>query len=237
MLPLIALTIVCIATYTLEITFGLAGTILMLPLMSFFYDTRTLVIYSLLPQILVAAIGLWRSPRTVNLRVLSHMLLFAAIGGVVGLALFFYFSASTFQILLASVITLFGIYLVVAPRRMRIPPRLAPVFDTVSGASAALFGISGPITLTRLLGTFDNKTTVRNYALAFFLATNLFRAAGYVVNDTITPDIVEMMTFTAPFLAFSLWFSNHLHFRINEAHFRRGVAWLVMLGGLMLFYR
>jgi uncharacterized membrane protein YfcA len=111
------------------------------------------------------------------------------------------------------------------------------VFDTVSGASAALFGISGPITLTRLLGTFDNKTTVRNYALALFLATNLFRAAGYVVNGTVTPDIVEMMVFTAPFLALTLWFSNHLHFRINEAHFRRGVAWLVLLGGLALFYR
>jgi uncharacterized membrane protein YfcA len=237
MLPLIALTIVCIVTYTLEITFGLAGTILMLPLMSFFYDTRTLVIYSLLPQILVAAIGLWRSPRTVDLRVLSRMLLFAGIGGVVGLALFYYFSASMFQMLLASVITLFGVYLVLAPGRIRIAPRLTPVFDTVAGASAALFGISGPITLTRLLGTFDNKTTVRNYALAFFLATNLFRAGGYVINGTVTPDIAEMMIFTGPFLALTLWFSNHLHFRINETHFRRGVAWLVLLGGLTLFYR
>lgn len=237
MLPLIALTVVCIVTYTLEITFGLAGTILMLPLMSFFYDTRTLVIYSLLPQILVAAIGLWRSPRTVNVRVLLHMLLFAAIGGVVGLALFYYFSASVFQVLLASAITLFGVYLVLAPGRIRIAPRLRPVFDTVAGASAALFGISGPITLTRLLGSFDDKTTVRNYALAFFLAANLFRAAGYVINGTITANIVEMMIFTAPFLAVALWFSNHLHFRINEAHFRHGVAWLVLLGGVTLFYR
>ncbi len=237
MLPLIALTIVCIVTYTLEIIFGLAGTILMLPIMSLAYDTRTLVIYSLLPQILVAAIGLWRSPRTVELRVLARMLAFAAAGGVAGLALFYYFSASIFQQLLASAITLAGLYLVLAPGRVRLAPRLHPLFDTAAGVSAALFGISGPITLTRLLGTFHDKTTVRNYALAFFLATNLFRAAGYLIHGTITPDILEMMIFTGPFLAVALWFSNHLHFRINEGHFRRGVAWLVLLGGLTLFYR
>jgi uncharacterized membrane protein YfcA len=155
----------------------------------------------------------------------------------VGLMLFYYFSTSLFRVLLASVLTLFGLYLVMAPGRIRFPPRLAPVFDTVAGASAALFGISGPITLTRLLGTFDNKTTVRNYALAFFLATNLFRTGGYVVNDTITPEILDMMIVTAPFLAITLWFSNHLHFRIHEGHFRRGVAWLVLVGGLTLFYR
>jgi hypothetical protein len=237
MLALIALTAVCVVTYTLEITFGLAGTILMLPLMSFFYDTRTLVIYSLMPQILVAAIGLWRSPKTVDARVLIRMLAFASIGAVAGLALFYYVSATVFQMLLASAITLFGIYLVMAPGRLRIPKRALPVFDTVAGASAALFGISGPITLTRLLGSFDNKTVVRNYALAFFLAMNLFRTAGYLAAGTITGDVVEMMIFTGPFLALALWFSNQLHFRINERHFRRGIAWLVLVGGATLFYR
>ena len=54
MLPLALLTLVCVVTYTFEIVFGIAGTIMMLALMSFFYDARTLVIYSVLPQILVA---------------------------------------------------------------------------------------------------------------------------------------------------------------------------------------
>ena len=77
MLPLTLLTLVCVITYTIEITFGLAGTILMLMVLSFVFDTKTLVIYSILPQILVGSIGLIRSPKTVQPRVLAGMLAFA----------------------------------------------------------------------------------------------------------------------------------------------------------------
>ena len=102
MVSLALLTLVCVLTYSFEIVFGLAGTILMLPLLSFLYDTKTLVIYSVLPQILVAVIGLARSPKKVNREFMAGMLFFAGMGAVAGFALFYYFSASVFQVLLAS---------------------------------------------------------------------------------------------------------------------------------------
>src|SRR3970040_2197231 len=135
MLPLIALTIVCVLTYTFEIVFGLAGTILMLPLLSFLYDTKTLVIYSVLPQILVAAIGLIRSPKKVDARFMAGMLAFAGLGAIAGFALFYYFSASVFQILLASAITAAGLFLVIAPHRAKFNPAGMRVMDTLGGAS------------------------------------------------------------------------------------------------------
>jgi hypothetical protein len=57
------LTVVCVLTYSFEIVFGLAGTILMVTIMSLVVPTQVLVIYSILPQILVAVIGLVRTPR------------------------------------------------------------------------------------------------------------------------------------------------------------------------------
>jgi len=237
MSTLIILTLVCILTYSFEIIFGLAGTILMLPLLSFIYDTKTLVIYSVLPQILAATIGLVRSPKTVDLKFLAKMLFFATLGSVVGLYLFYYFSVGIFHVLLASAITLFGLYLVIAPKKLKLHNVTARMLDTLAGVSQALFGISGPIAMTRLLGTFKEKTVVRNYALAFFLALNIFRVAGYIANRTITAEIGEMMLFSAPFLALALWFVNQLHFKVNEVHFRRVVSWIILLGGLSLFYR
>lgn len=76
---------------------------------------------------------------------------------------------------------------------------------------------------------------VRNYAFAFFLTMNLFRAAGYAVNHTYTAEIARMMLVSAPFLAVALWYGNHLHFKLNETVFRRTVAWVILLGGLSLF--
>jgi uncharacterized membrane protein YfcA len=237
MLPVVILTIVCMLTYSFEIVFGLAGTILMLPLLSFWFDAKTLVIYSTLPQILVGGIGLARSPRTVELAFLGKMLGFATLGGVAGLYLFYQFSTTVFHYLLAGVITLFGLYLVIAPGRLTLSPLAARALDTLAGVSQALFGISGPIAMTRLMGSFPDKTVVRNYALAFFLCLNLFRAGGYVVNATFSREILVMMLVSGPFLALALWFANHLHFKLNERLFRGVVAWIILGGGISLFFR
>jgi uncharacterized membrane protein YfcA len=237
MLALVILTLVCVLTYSFEIVFGLAGTILMLPLLSFWFDSKTLVIYSVLPQILVAAIALVRSPKTVEPAFLLGMLVVAGLGAVAGLYLFYLFPGDVFQALLAATITAFGLYLVVSPHRLRLTPAVARLFDFLGGVSQGLFGISGPIVMTRLLATFDHKTVVRNYALAFFLPLNGFRAAGYAVQDSYTPEIVQMMVVSAPFLAVTLWFVQRLHFHVREALFRRVVAWFILLGGLTLFYR
>ena len=236
MLAVYLLTLVCVITYAFEIVFGLAGTTMMLMVMSYFFAPKTLVIYSILPQILVGAIGLVRSPRTVRLGVLGPMLAFAAVGAAFGLYLFYYFSSHAFAVLLACAIMVFGIYLVLRPAGLSISRPVGHVLDTMAGVSQGLFGISGPVAMTRLLGTFADKTVVRNYALAFFLAMNLFRGGGYILNDTITPEIRDMMLVSAPFLVIALWFANHLHFKVNEALFRNVVAWIILLGGLSLLF-
>jgi uncharacterized membrane protein YfcA len=236
-MSLLLLTVVAALTYTFEIVFGLAGTILLLTVLTWAYDAKTLVIYSTLPQILVAVIGLTRSPRTVQLPVIAGMLGFAALGGLAGLYLFYRAPLGLFQVLLAAMITLSGLWLVLAPGRVGFPKGVGRSLDALGGASQALFGISGPITMTRMLATFPDKTTVRNYALAFFLAMNLFRAAGYMLNGTFTPAIGEMMLVSGPFIAMALWHSNQLHFRVNEKRFRQVVAWVILFGGVSLFFR
>lgn len=236
-MALVALVVVCVLTYSFEIVFGLGGTILMLPLLALWFDAKTLVIYSTLPQILVGTIGLIRSPKTVEPKFLAGMLLFAAAGSAVGLTLFYYLPAHWFQYALAVGVTAAGVYLLAAPGRRRLPSPLARALDTLAGVSQALFGISGPIAMTRLLATFADKTVVRNYALAFFLALNLLRAGGYAINGTFTPQIGWMMLVSAPPLALTLWAVNHWHHRVNDTVFRRTVAWLVVIGGVSLFYR
>ena len=236
-MALILLTLVCVLTYTFEIVFGLAGTILLLTALTWLYDAKTLVIYSTLPQILVGSIGLARSPRTVRGPVLAGMLAFAALGAAAGLYLFYRAPLALFQQLLAGMITLSGLWMVLAPGRLTLSPGQARTLDALAGLSQALFGISGPIAMTRLLATFRDKTTVRNYALAFFLALNLIRAGGYLLNGTFTAAIAQMMLVSAPFIAVALWFGNHLHFRVNETRFRQVVAWVILLGGVSLFFR
>jgi uncharacterized protein len=218
MSALIILTIVCALTYTFEIVFGLAGTILMLPLLSFLFPAKTLVIYSVLPQILVAVIGLVRSPKKVDRQFMAGMLFFAGLGAIAGFTCcsIMLSAVDVFQVLLASAITAAGLFLVIAPHRAKFNPVGMRVMDTLAGTSQALFGISGPIAMTRLLATYRDKNTVRHYAFAFFLAMNSLRATEYSIHGTYTEEILWMMAVSAPFLAVTLWFSNQLHLHINE---------------------
>ncbi|NOY65876.1 MAG: sulfite exporter TauE/SafE family protein [Gammaproteobacteria bacterium] len=237
MTEIIILTLVCSITFTFEIVFGLAGTILMITIMTLLFDAKTLVIYSILPQLLTASIGLYRSPKTVNITFLMRMLAFGAIGGVAGLIMFYRFPTSVFYQILAIAITLFGLYLVASPHIIKINPVIQRMLDTLAGVSQTLIGISGPIAMTRLLGSFNDKLVIRNYALAFFLVMNLFRAGGYIINDTLTDDILEMMMISGPVLAIVLWNSNHLHVKVNEYVFRKVVSWVILIGGISLWIR
>jgi len=223
-------------TYAFEIAFGLAGTIMMLFVMTFFMSAKTLVIYSVLPQIIVATIALVRSPDTVDINFLFKMLLFAAFGSVLGFYLFYSTSVEVFQYLLAGMITLSGAYMIFSKSRIKLTPVISRVLDTASGTSMAMFGISGPIAMTRLLATFDKKTVIRNYALAFFLSLNLIRTINYIINGDITHEIGNMMLYSAPFLVIALWFANNLHFKVNETMFRYVLAWVIFLGGVSLFF-
>ena len=233
---IVLLTLVCIVTYTFEIVFGLAGTIMMLMVMTFFFDAKVLVIYSLMPQLLAAFIGLYRSPRTVEFRNWFGMVGFASLGGIAGLFVFHLFPGDGFQYLLASIITLTGLYLVASPKRFAITPALGRGLDILGGASQGLVGISGPIVMTRLMGTYSDKTLVRNYALAFYMTLNSVRLVGYIASGAITEQIMEMMLVSGPILLLALWNTNHLHFKLNEAVFRRVVSWVILFGGASLFF-
>lgn len=234
MLAIALLTVVCVITYSFEIVFGLAGTIVMVMIMAHFFDTKTLVVYSALPQLLVAVIGLARSPKTVDIRYLSTMVGFAAAGALLGLYLFYIIPPHLFHVILATAVTLSGVYLVAWPGRLHLSTLGVRALDTIAGMSQALFGISGPIAMTRLLGSFDDKLVIRNYALAFFLSMNLFRVGAYLLRGTFTHEILFMMGVTGPFLIAALWFANHLHLKVNQRLFRTIVAWIILLGGVSM---
>lgn len=233
-MELTLLTIVVMLTYAFEIIFGLAGTIFMLLLMSAYFDTKVLVIYSVLPQISVAIIGLWLSPKTVNINFLVKMLLYAAFGSAIGLCIFYYLPSEIFRRLLAMAITAFGIYMILIPSGIKLRPKFARMMDAFAGLSQALFGISGPIAMTRLMATFNDKTIIRNYALAFFLSMNLIRASAYGFTHAYSTYIFKMMLVTAPFLILSLWYANRWHFKVRNDIFRIIVAWMILLGGVLM---
>jgi len=227
---------VCAVTYSFEIVFGLAGTVLMLPILGFFFDSKTLVVYSLLPQLLVASIALAHSHRKLDVKLLVSMLGLAAVGSILGGFFFAHIPLPIFRRILAVVIMLAGIFLIVTPH-FRLGGVGRRILDFAAGISHALFGISGPIVMTRLLGTLTDKTVIRNNALCFFTGLNCIRAGYYFVNGAITPQIQQMFCWSVFCLPPVLLLSHRLHFKLNDTLFKKIGAWIILLCGLVYLFR
>jgi len=237
MLAITLLTTVCIIAFTFEIIFGLAGTIIMISIMTYVYDTKTLVIYAALPQVLAGSIALFRSPKTIEAQFFICMLMYASFGAMFGLAIFYYLPGAVFHKMLATLVTAIGLYLVFSPKIIKLNNTVTRLLDVFAGVTHSLFGISGPIVMARLVSTFDDKTLIRNYALAFFLSLNVFRVGGYLATGTFTPDILQMMYISAPFIAIALWFSNHLHYKVNDVLFKKVISWVILIGGVSMLVK
>lgn len=233
---MIFLIVICSITYSFEIIFGLAGTIIMVPILGFTFESKTLVIYSLLPQMMVAAIALGRSHRKVNVKEWAVMMLPAAIGAIAGSLLFGYIPNEIFKRMLAVIIILSGVYMVLSPS-IKVGRKSRSVMDLFAGLSHSLFSISGPIVMTRLLATFEDKTVIRNGSLLFFFSLNIIRSVNYLLGGLITPDIIKMFIVSAPFLFIVLFFSERLHLKISNNNFKKVVSWVILLSGVIyLFY-
>jgi len=233
---MILLVAVCALTYSFEIVFGLAGTVLMLPLLGFFFDSKTLVVYSLLPQLLVASIALAHSHRKLDLKLLLSMLALAALGSILGGFFFAQIPQPIFRRMLGVVIVLAGLFLLLSPH-FRLGKAGQRVLDFAAGVSHALFGISGPIVMTRMLGTLTDKTVIRNNALCFFSGLNCIRAGYYFANGAITPQIQKMFLVSFFFLIPVLLFAQRLHFKLDDTLFKRVVAWVILCCGIIYLFR
>ena len=229
------LIITCSLTYSFEIIFGLAGTIIMMPILGFAFESKTLVIYSLLPQMLVTTIALSKSYRKIKIKEWAIMMVSATIGAILGSYLFGSIPNDIFKRILAAIIVLSGIYMVISPG-FKAGIKTRRVMDLCAGLSHSLFGISGPIVMTRLLGTFEDKTLIRNGALLFFFSLNIIRAVNYQINNLITPEIWKMFAVSAPFLFAVLFFAEKLHFKISDQKFKKVVSWVILLSGAIYFF-
>lgn len=228
---------VCAVTYSFEIVFGMAGTIMMLAVMGLLVsDTKALVIFSLLPQMLVAVIALSKSYRRMEPKLVLQMLALAAVGGLLGGYVFVHLPQQVFGRTLAAVIMLAGLLLILSPR-FSIGRTSGRALDFLSGLSHTLFGISGPVVMTRLLGTLEDKTVIRNSALLFFTGLNCVRAVYYLASRMITPQMQHMYMVSAVFLVPVLFLADRLHFKLDDVLFRRVVSWIIFFSGIAYLLR
>lgn len=234
-MTLFYLIILCCLTYSFEIVFGLAGTVLVMPLASSLYDVKLVIVYLLLPQLLTGSLVVLPGFKTMQWKKFFEIFLFASFGAVFGVVFFKVLDQSILKLILASVIVACGVF-TLSSKSFSLSPVLQRIFDVVAGFFNALCGISGPIIATRMLGTFEDKTEVRNHLQLFFFSMNSFRLVGYLITDSIPKEVLPMWAWSFPFIVLALIVANRFHADLPNQVFKKVFSIVILFSGIWLFF-
>ena len=227
---------------TVYCLFGFGSGMLAISILSFFYSSLTpLVVLLLLINLPSEVIVLSRNHRDIRFDRLRWIIPGLALGVAAGSRILYAGENSLLYKMLGVVIIVFSLYFFFNPRTDRILKPPAPVSIGVGAASgllAGLFSMGGPPVILFFRLTTGGKGEFRSSLLMLFFITGLIRIPLYCAQG-----LIEMRDLTAALLALPAVFAgtflgNRLHLRIDEGHFRKSVAVvLCILGLLIVLYR
>lgn len=158
----------------------------------------------------------------------------------VGCALFL-FKAVDLAILvkvLAVLIILLALYQLFGKRSERTASRLWAIpAGGFGGLIGTLFGTGGPFYVEYLQKRGLDKTAFRATFATLFLIDGGNRLAGYLFTGLFDLAALKLLALFLPVMALALYVGGHVHTRLTQDSFRRGINVLLIGSGIMLLLK
>lgn len=232
LLPLIAAT-----AYFIESVFGFGGTVVFLGLGGLLPgDFKSLLHTAMVVSALCSSFILLQTWRHFSgrhfLRVFAVALPFVVLGTWLIGALQSIWLLKSFALLLV----LYGLQGLLFPAFA--PPRaVSYAFVALGGLIQGLFTTGGPFILMGYRRFFDNKTQLKATMAGFFLCSNLWRMGQTLAGGSIAlNDLTGMLWLGLP-VAAGVWLGHHVHLRLSEKSFQRGLMACMVMAGVALCFK
>jgi uncharacterized membrane protein YfcA len=184
-----------------------------------------------------------RDHRHIDWQAVRQSVPFGLLGTVVGLWLFNLLDTHAIEKGLGIFLLCYGsitLWPVAGSARMlRISPRaLAAIMGTLAGAIGTMFGAMAGIFVAVFLDMLKlAKQAFRATIAATLMVMGIARAAGYVIVDAVTADVVILVVVAMPLIAVGVVLGNRMHAKLNQRGFSRLVGILFLVMGAFLFLR
>ena len=111
---------------------------------------------------------------------------------------------------------------------------LAPLSGFLGGALGAMFSVNGPPIIIYLSHVLEEKQVFRATLYSIFFADACYKLVLFAANGLLTGEVLRFALLMAPFLVAGVFAGSWLQTRIDEALFRKIVAAILMVTGVML---
>ncbi len=141
--------------------------------------------------------------------------------------------------LLGGVLVVVGLSFLCMPTRWRVQwkPWSAPPIGLVSGILAGLFGVGGPPVIIYYQLSGVGKAVFRGSLMAIFLLIALVRMVFYSAGGLITEPRLWSTLAVVPAVLLGVFVGSRIHIQLREETFKRIVSVVLVLIGLLLFFR
>jgi uncharacterized membrane protein YfcA len=121
--------------------------------------------------------------------------------------------------------------------RHRPPAWLGPPTGLISGVLTGLFGTGGPPLIIWYHLAVGSKSAFRGNLMTIFLLMSVVRVPSYLIGGLITVPRLWSTLAVMPAVLFGAWLGHRLHIQLSEVVFRRMVAGLLFILGLVQVIR
>ncbi|TCS72194.1 hypothetical protein EDC61_106109 [Sulfuritortus calidifontis] len=171
-------------------------------------------------------------------REILPLLPFTLAGVLTALYLFKTVDAALLTRVMGALIIVYAVYSLLAPAPHQGHSRLwAAPAGSLGGLVGTLFGTGGPFYVVYLHLRGLDKTAFRATFATIFMLDGANRLIGYLASGLYSPQNGLLIALMLPVMAVSLYLGGHIHLRIDQEWFKRGISVLLVISGTLLLFR
>ncbi len=236
-LPVLIFALLLVAASSvIQGTTGFGFNILVVPLLSLFFDPKVVVPTVILHNIVLDGFVLASAWRFANLRRIWLLVLMGVLGTPIGVLLLSVVNPDPLRVIIGLIVVVTGLALLLGFRRTIANELIASgVAGSLGGASNSLVGMAGPPVILLFANQGMPAQEFRANIVTYFAIITAFAIVFFALKGSLNDDVFTLTAVTMPATVVGVLAGIRLHHRVSSELFLRASMVLVVLAGAASF--
>jgi len=228
--------IIFVAFFIRSLT-GFGSALVSIPILALLFDLKFAVPLEALFEVGISILLMSKVYKAISKTTLVPLIIGTIIGSLLGTYILYSFANVFLKKILGVIIILFAISLLLEKRGITIKSVSSGwglLAGAIGGVSGGLFGTSGPPFVMYLTYKLIQKDVLRASLIGLFAIDYTWRVGVYAMTGLLTMEIFKFALFLSPAFVLGTILGHKAHLKINETLFRRIVAVILIISGILL---
>lgn len=238
-LMFITIPVIVIIAYIIKSVTGFGTSLLLIPVLSYYFDLKTSVAIAALGDVLSSGIIAYRDRQNFKIPDLKELAIGLFIGTIFGVLALNNINSEILKKFLAIFIITYLIIQSAIPKiqitNQKEKSVLGYIFGLIGGIFGGLFNLNGPAVFIYTNSIFSDKNQIRANMVLIFLADSIWRTTLFSINGTLNFETFKsFLILVLPALIIGILIGSNIDRILPTKHFHFASKTLLVISGLKL---